>query len=319
MTPRLRRSPSLPRLRPRPTLWLAVFLVPLVALSQVGADGVHVLQREISLRRGADSSDLVALLTRGTTVTVIERQGEWVKVNVEGWMPATALMVADGREAPTLHSTAPATAPPAASETSTPDHRTPGVPPSRPAPPDRASRTVAAAGPRVEGQIQLRTGRRQRARTAGLEVMLLPADFDLDSSPDERQRLEKLDAEVQRLQRQADRAMREDNFTQAMARRDALMKERSDVLDERSGLLAAVHGRHQAAARNAALATVITDEQGWYSIPGVADGSYTVYTRLVRDANNLDVEWIVPVVVAGDVVRHDLDESLAAGLVDKAD
>ena len=275
-------------IRLRPVLWLAALVVPLIALSQVG---------EASLRRSAGGADIAALLTRGTEVTILERQENWLKVRIEGWIAAEALVDATPGRAPDAVDIS-------ADETAS----------QKPLPAGHA-----ADGLRVEGRIRLRIGRRRQADAAGIEVMLLPENFRVELDPSRDQQLALLREEAQQLQRAADRAMQEDNFTRSMARRDALLEQRTGVLDERGDLLATVHGRHEAAARTAALATVIADSQGWFSISGVANGTYTLYTRLVRDRDGIDVEWLEPLTVAGDVVRQDLDASNAIGLLGKRD
>ncbi|MFQ5718830.1 MAG: hypothetical protein ACE5IK_04705 [Acidobacteriota bacterium] len=274
--------------------WLAAVAIPVLALSQTGSDR-RVLAGETALRPVPGGEQLAGLLTSGTPVTILERHGNWVHVQVDGWIPQSSL-----GDVPVDDSPVPQAGVPAPS---------PAIPNTRP----HRGRVASAGTTRIEGQVSLRLGRRQQAPVAGLEIMLLPAAFQPESRPEEMEQLATLDTEINDLQRRADRAMQEDNFTQAMARRDALVARRTDVLARRAALLAAMHGRHQVAARSLAIASAAADSQGWFSLNPVAADNYTVYARLIHEGSGIDVEWVEPITATGDVVRLDLDESSVRG------
>jgi hypothetical protein len=170
---------------------------------------------------------------------------------------------------------------------------------------------------RLEGIIAVRHGVRLRKISgAGSVVMLLPGSgLGEDTSAvdaQDVQRLEELDSEAAEFKKRADRALTKDNFTEATEERDRHMNDYRRVLSQRTDVLAALHGRHEAVARNRAVLSRAADEQGYYIFSGVEPGTYTVYARLVK--KDLDLEWMETVTVGSDAVRVDLDQTTARGL-----
>jgi len=285
--------------------WLALLAV--VALPAFG--GPSEVTKETSLRPGPGAGQIAAFLTAGTEVEVLERQGDWVRVRVDGWVPAHAVAETE---------VAPAASPPAATVPATQPSPPPSALVPAPAAPPPAARpqAPAATGVAVEGTIRIKLGRWKKRGAAGAPVMLLPAGIDLDagSVPDPEMQgiLADLEAEVGRLEQEAKKAMSGDNFTDSTLRKDELMRERAGVLGEIQDLLAASHGRHEQAARAAALVSTLADAKGWFNLAPVVPGSYTLYARMVAD--NVDLEWIEQVDVAGTPVRIDLDAANGHGV-----
>ncbi len=239
----------------------------------------------------------------GTPVRVLAEQEGWVLVQAEGWIPAAALAAAGGPAAPqgaaagAAESADSAERAPAAGS-GTPAAAAPGV---------AASSSGAIASAVLEGTILVprRRGREQPA--AGAMVVLLPPDTVLDGGGEEEEdvaRLVALADEADDLKRRADRAMTQDSFSKAVQDHDRLMAEREGVLAEWSRLAAQVHGRHEAAARAAAVASTRADDRGFYTLDAVPPGRYLIYARLVGEDE--DVEWLAPVQVGSDRTRRDL-------------
>jgi hypothetical protein len=240
------------------------------------------------------------LLSAGTPVEVLERQGPWIRVRVEGWLRAASV------EAPLLPPAAPLAAAPA-------------VAPPAVAPPEVPRPSTADPGGTVEGAVRVQLRRLKPASGAGALVWLLPAaardELERESlSEQEVERLQALEAEAVALQEQAARAMHLPNFTEATRKSDALRARRSAALEERGQILATRHGRHEALARRAAVGSVVADSRGWFSLGGTRPGAYTIYSRMVRE--DLDLEWIERIEVsAAGTVRVDLNETTARGLL----
>lgn len=281
---------------------------------------------ETSLRPAPGAGEISAFLTAETPVQVLERAKGWVRVRIEGWVRADTL--AESAAASTSKADpAPSIPKPAPTPSQPPPRATPVTPPPPPPvdavpvqpPPTAAVPSPPPAGATVEGLVRVKLGRWKKASTAGLAVMLVPAEVDLGAAgtadPGAAERLAELDAEAARLAKEASEAMQKSNFTEATQLRDDLMDERDLVLAERLDLLAAEHGRREQAARTGAVATTVTDARGWFTLAPVLPGSYTLYVRLVSE--KLDLEWVEPLTVGDTPVRIDLDDSKVRGLPPK--
>jgi hypothetical protein len=292
------------------------------------ARGGAALARETSLRSAAGGEERVAFLTPATPIEVVETRDGWVRVRIEGWVPAgdiagagpagTAPAAAAATAGPT-----PVTPPPPAPTPSAPPPAAPVTPPPALAPPavvtESASGRLAAAGTSViEGTIRVQLSRLKKRVGAGATVLLLPAETDLETTDAATAlRLAELEAEALRLEREAEWAMQHtSNFTEATAKRDALMAQRAEVLDKRQNILATEHGRHEQTARTAAVAQALADSKGWFRIESVPAGGYTLYTRMTRDGT--DLEWIEPLTVGTGPVQVTLDETRARGMLPRA-
>jgi len=243
-----------------------------------------------------------AFVTAGTPVDVVEREGDWVRVRLEGWVRAD--VVADPSvAAPSAEAAAPAAVVPVAAVAAAPEAS--------------SGTTAPSTGGMLEGLVQIEQGakkkKKKKAGAAGAQVMLLPGDFEPSpNEPEAQAEIEAHEAEAEKLKKAAAKAMHLGSFSEATRTHDALMKERREVLSRRLDILAARHGRHESEARRVAITSTLTDSKGWYTISDVATGSYVVYTRMTRD--DLDVEWFEPVEVAQGAVRQDLDDSNALSM-----
>ncbi|HKQ63008.1 MAG TPA: hypothetical protein VJS92_17080 [Candidatus Polarisedimenticolaceae bacterium] len=259
-------------------------LLPLFLLA--AADGPRKLAAETSLRGSPDDPALQGLLTTGSAVTVLEQRGEWVRVRVEGWIPASAL----GEPEPRSEAAVVAPVPP-------------------PAPATASGQVV------LEGTISVKPKDKRRVKGAGIEVYLLPegvAQQWESEGRDSALQVAKLDDELLRLDAEIARAMGETNFTEAIRKRDKLAAERDRVLADRVNIVAAWHARHEAVARQQAHSSTTSDAAGRYVFSTLAPGSYTLYARLNRD--KVDAEWIQTVAVAEEGVKLDLDETRVRGM-----
>jgi hypothetical protein len=230
---------------------------------------------------------LCGMLTAGTPVQVLERQGPWMRVRVEGWVRETA--------------------------TGTP------VVVSTPAP---VREPRATRGPTIEGTMGIKLGRKKKTTSVGTgaQIWLLPAaagaELERETTDEtETRRLQSLETEAASLDRQAaDALLHVSNFTQATRTRDALLDRRQAALDERQQILATCHGRNEARARRAAIDSIVADGRGWFSFADTPPGTYRVYGRMIREG--LDVEWLETVEVQPTGVVHlDLNETTARGLL----
>jgi hypothetical protein len=190
-----------------------------------------------------------------------------------------------------------------------------GTAPAAPSLAGSASATGSIRG--VVGVVGLPFRGSRKVTSAGATIWLVPSSVQLEAddatAAAERDRLAQLDADAERLEREAGQAMRMSNFTQATLTRDELMGQRARVLDERQDVLAAMHGLHEARAREAAVAHVVTDSEGRFVFPAVRPGSYSLYTRLT--GKQQDVEWIEPVVVEPGPTEVELNETTARGIL----
>jgi len=271
--------------RPIRSIFCWILLLVAVCVSAVHAEETSVAS-ETSLRSAPDGGTMSAFVTAGTPVDVVEREGDWVRVRLEGWVRADVLADPSAAPAAGVAGTAAlgATAPSAA-----------GV---------------------LEGLVQVQQGakkKKKKAGAAGAQVMLLPGDFEPSPiDPEAQAQIEALEAEAAKLLKAAKKAMHLGSFSEATRTHDALMKERSAVLSQRLDILAARHGRHEVEARRVAITSTLTDSKGWYSISDVGSGNYVVYTRMTRE--DLDVEWFESVEVAQGAVRQDLNDSNALSM-----
>jgi hypothetical protein len=297
----------------RPALWIGLALTPILGLT-VGGEAVHLLSTQASLQPEPGSGPPSGLLTAGTPVTVVERQGDWLKVRVEGWVPVSAL--------PALHAEA-AGVPPMTGETAEETPLAAGA-----AAAAAATTGSAAAAPgavvRVEGVISAGSKRMRKITGAGSEVILVPGSGlgagDPEADARAQERLAEIDVEAEKLKKKADRVMQgdsfaTDNFTEDSAEYNKIMAQRRRVLAERADVLAALHGRHEAEARRRSQASTIADERGFYTFPSLPPGTYTVYARLTR--KDMDVEWVETVAVASETVRLDLNPENGRGFLKK--
>jgi hypothetical protein len=272
-------------------------LVVAVCVSAVHAAETSVAS-ETSLRSAPDGGTMSAFVTAGTPVDVVERDGEWVRVRLEGWVRADVLAAPAVEPAPAAE--VPVAAAPAAAVAST---AAPGA-------------TTPSAAGAIEGLVQVQQGakkKKKKAGAAGAQVMLLPGDFEPSANdPEAQAQIEALEAEAAKLRQAAKKAMHLGSFSEATRTHDALMKERRAVLSQRLDILAARHGRHEAEVRRVAITSTLTDSKGWYSISDVSPGAYVVYSRMTRE--DLDVEWFESVEVAQGAVRRDLDDSNALSM-----
>jgi hypothetical protein len=263
-----------------------VFLLA-AALALPAWTGESTLTRESSLRSSPDGERL-AFLTPDTPVETLEQVEGWVRVRIEGWVPAAALESGAA------------------------------VAPQAPAPADAPVANVApaatAAGPPVEGLIRVRFGRLKKKTGAGAEVLVVPASVELSAetfSADETARFEAVETELARLEEAEKEARRIENFTESSKAVQAVKRERQLVLAQRGDLLAARHGRRAQAARAAAVARTVSDSKGWFRLASVPPGAYTLYARLARDGD--DFEWALPLEVGSGPVQVELDETPARG------
>ncbi len=294
------------------------------------------LLAETSLRTAPGAPTIAAFLTPAIPVEVVEQQDDWVRVRIEGWVRAEALGASAAPPAPPAAAPSPesseprgAPAPPPAAAAGARVTPPPAPPPPRPlAPAGSAAPALRApvaapvesappAGPlgSVEGLVRIRLGHFNKVSSAGIPILLLPGDVELDSpgaAPEPAARLAELDAELLRLDREVERAMSKSNFGEAIQLRDELNRQRDAVMAERLDILAAEHGRKEQAARAAALATTTSDSKGWFGLPSVPPGTYKLYARLTRETH--DFEWIETVSVGSLPLRVELDETKAHGL-----
>jgi len=297
----------LPRIVRLACVWSALA----AALSAPGAPAATVaLEAQAALHAGPGGG-LSGMLVAGTPVELLEREGPWVRVRVEGWVLAEAAGAASAAPAPAA-ATPPAPAPAAVSA------------PAAVAVPAPAAVAAPAApgGGRIEGTISFKVKRgRKTSGAAGAQVWLLPAaaraelerELSGSTAAEDAAQLAALEAEIVDLKRRADHVLQqESSFTEATRKSDALLASRDEVLEQRGQLLAATHGRHEALVRRAALESAVADARGWFSFSGHAPGPYAIYSRLVGEG--LDVEWIENVELPADgAVRLDLDQERARG------
>lgn len=256
-------------------LWRVLWAFHLVGAPVLGAESPAATTVEMTvLRPSPDDPSGKATLAAGTTIEVIERQGDWVRVSVDGWIPATALA-----SSPRV------------------DSRVPAGAFSR-----DGSRQTKEAVPAValRGVLRLETHRSTETPPAGVPVWLLPADFDrLDpEEAREDERLAELQRRAERLKRERGGAMRRPNLADAMRQRDLARSGLEQVEIERASLLEARHGRHEARARAAAIASTSTDATGQFRLACPAAGEYLVYARMIGQA--VDVEWLESVIAGPD-------------------
>ena len=328
----------------RPALWIGLALIPILGLTG-GGEAVHLLSTQASLQPSPGSGPPSGLLTAGTPVTVVERQGDWLKVRVEGWIPVSALpaLHAEAAGVPPMTGETAEEAPSAAgaaaagvaaagataagSDTSVPAPDTGADTASTGSTPAATTGSMAAAPGtvvRVEGVISAGSRRMRKITGAGSEVILVPGS-DLGAGDPEadaraQQRLQEIDAEAEKLKKEADRAMQgdsfaSDSFTDATAKYNKIMAQQRRVLAERADVLAALHGRHEAEARKRSQASTIADERGFYTFTSLPPGTYTIYARLTQ--KDTDVEWVETVTVASETVRLDLNPENGRGFLKK--
>jgi hypothetical protein len=206
----------------RPILPGTVLVAVLAVLGTRAED--KRLTSETTLRTSPGTGEILGMLTAQAPVTVIERQGDWVRVRVEGWVRAESLPW----PAPAVTITGEVTP----------------VPAPVPTPVPTAARTVP-----VEGilQVKLSEGLRKKKLTgSGQQVWLVPSSLDLEAagevSPADEAKLQELDAEAARIAAEAAAAFQGSNFAAATRQHDALMAKRREVIEARVGLLAH-HGR----------------------------------------------------------------------------
>ena len=269
------------------------------------------LIKETSLRSEPGAGERTAFVTPDTPIEVLELRAGWVRVRIEGWVAADAVSAAlPSRSVP---------APTPASEPPPPPPVTPQPEPITAPPTTIAQPAVPAPAPTgvpVEGLIKVKFSRMKKKVAAGASVILLPASVGLGADPvppETAKRLADLESEAARLQKDIEKAMQMSNFTEATRRRDEVRREREGILEERQQILAAEHGRHEHAARAAAVVSEIADSKGFFRISSVSPGAYTLYARMTRD--NVDLEWIEPLDVGSAALRIDLDETTARGML----
>jgi len=299
--------------------WVVVLLV-LLSFPAIGDEKPNQLAVDTALHSGAGEGDLYGLLREKTPLTELETDGEWVKVIIEGWVHVSAVK---GHEPGSSSAPAPPPAPPATKPANVPPptassaSASPNTPPSSVAPATVPPASFSTSLP-IEGRIRVKVGRSKRKNGVGAQVWLLPATFQPDGvgeagAAEDAERLAVLDAEASRLKKEADRALQKiTNFTEATEAHDDLMSQRRKVLSERQDILAVQHGRHQAAARQAALDSAVTDSKGYFNFPAVSPGEYMIYARMVDKL--LDLQWLETIDVNSGRVEIDLDESTAQGL-----
>ena len=273
----------------RTTMTVMAALLAAVALAQA---------LEVDPRLAADTSLLSApdgfpagTLREGMAVQVLERRDGWLRVQVEGWVPADSLVRAEAAPTEAVLTGAAAMA-----------------------------ATGGGTG-ELEGLIRLqgKWGRKQIGED--LEVLLLPGRVEIDellASNEEEQRAEiaELDVQVKDLERRIIRAMQGPSLMESNREADSLEAQKDELLGRRNDLLASLHGRHQAAARELAGSMVVSDSRGWFRFASLGAGEYTVYARLT--AGDSDVEWLEPVQLpGGGTVRVDLDCDSARDLLEK--
>jgi len=322
----------------RPALWIGLALIPILGLT-VGGEAVHLLSTQASLQPSPGSGPPSGLLTAGTPVTVVEQQGDWLKVRVEGWIPVSALpalhaeaagvppMTDEAAAGAAAAGVAAAGATAAASDTSVPAPDTGAETASTDSTPAATTGSMAAAPGavvRVEGVISAGSRRMRKITGAGSEVILVPGSGlgagDPEADARAQQRLQEIDAEAEKLKKEADRAMQgdsfaSDSFTDDTAKYNKIMAQRRRVLAERADVLAALHGRHEAEARKRSQASTIADERGFYTFTSLPPGTYTIYARLTQ--KDMDVEWVETVTVASETVRLDLNPENGRGFLKK--
>jgi len=259
----------------RSTALLAILATVLLGASFAG-DAPPRLTARALLTAEHDGAGTIADLPAGTPVTVLQRDGDRVRVRVEGWIPASALpgeaasirppVAAVG--APTTGSSAPATS--------------------------------------IQGAISLAAPLSRRRSGAGAQVWLLPAGTGGFAEGDDEARLDALATEMASLQTAAKKALEGGpNFAEATRKHDQIMADRRRAERERDDLLAGIHARHEGVALRAAVASGFADQHGAYKVEASA-GAYLLYARFLR--GDLDVEWIETVALPS---KLDLDETRA--------
>ena len=275
------------------------------------------LIKETSLRSEPGSGERTAFVTPDTPIEVLELREGWVRVRIEGWVPADA--VAAALSPRTVPQQTPDTEPPPPPPVTPPPAPATAPPTTIARPPAPAPANLTApAGVPVEGLIKVKLSRLKKKVAAGAPVMLVPATVGMGQglmTPETAKRLADLEAEAARLQGDIEKAMQMSNFTEATQRRDELRRERNGILDERLLVLAAEHGRNEHTARAAAVASGIADSKGFFRMTSVPPGAYTLYARMSGD--DVDLEWIEPVDIGSAALRVDLDETTARGMMPK--
>ncbi len=221
-------------------------------------------------------------------VEVVERRGDWVRVRLEGW-------VLDSKR--------------------TLDGDRPVANPSEFASPNDESRGRA----RVEGILQLKSRRLRRADVEGTRITILSAKAEItDTDPaTESVRLVELDREIDAANREATRAIQQDNFSKAAADHDAAKARRRRLLEERRTILAARHGRHASRVQALAIAQTTCDSRGWFALTGLPAGDWQLHARFSNPDE--DFEWLVPLRLDDEeTARIDLDETRSTGNLESA-
>ncbi|MFQ5767948.1 MAG: SH3 domain-containing protein [Acidobacteriota bacterium] len=269
-------------------------------------DASRRLGSETSLRTTPEGPVLAGLLTAGTKVAVLEKRGDWIRVRLEGWVPATSLQES---APPVPVAQAPVRPVPQAPLTAAFKAQSGG-----PVQAASAAGFNQAAGAEVDGWIRLGRGFRRKRPGAGARIMLLPPGSTADSlkgGSDQEDRLSEIRSRADQLRKEAAVAMRDSNFTRGINRKDEIMARRRDLIDEQLKILAARNGRREAAARARARAITVADPQGWFHFEAVPAGDYTLYVRL--NQADIDLEWLQPVQVTAEPLKLELDESDATG------
>jgi len=269
---------SMPR-KPSLVAGLGIIVIALAARAEETK-----LARDAQLVATPAGASAVGEVAAGTPVTIVGREGSWVRIRVEGWLPADAIANAP---APAAAAVAVAT-------------------------PTQAGTAALPGNARLEGTLEIQHAgwmRKKKLTGAGRQIWLLPASFDVEGagqvSADEQAQIDQLDADAARLTREAEKAMHGSSFTDSTRKHDELIKQRDQVLAKRTAILGLHHGRREAAARQAALASATCDARGFYAFPSIAPGGYRVYARLVE--RDLDLEWIeaVDIGAASLAAPHD--------------
>jgi hypothetical protein len=236
----------------RSTSLLAILAVAVLGASFAG-DAPLRLAARAPLTAEHDGAGTIADLPAGTPVAVLQRDGDRVRVRVEGWIPASAL---PGETAAL------------------------GVPPTG----------NSAPATSIQGAISLAAPLSRRRTGAGAQVWLLPAGTGGFAEGDEEARLDALASEMATLQTAAKKALEGGpNFAEATRKHDQIMADRRRAERERDDLVAGIHARHEGVALRAAVASGFADEHGAYKVEAPA-GAYLLYARFLR--GDLDVEWI---------------------------
>jgi len=216
---------------------------------------------------GAPGGDRFGVLMEGLPVTVLESRGDWVRVRIEGWIPAAGVRA----EASPSIAVAPA--------------------PAAPAVPGAMSRAALTGTIHVIDDGNTVVGRATAVRLVS-DAPAVRTGVDAVRTDCERRRME-FSAEASRLKNAMGAAMRTDDTTAAFNRYDEARWARDKVLKDAAQHEVECRAHIQALFERGESARALSDDSGHFSFQNVEPGDYLLVAWFESESRRY--QWEVAV------------------------